>query len=209
MGVEGFHPPNKNSGRNMTNNSEKIISLLSSMYLCKPRKGAIENWKILFAEDVPDFMPGLKDSINGIDSDSEEQLSDLLWEYTRLFIGPYKLPCPPWESVYTSGKRLMMQEAYDEVRNLYNEVGLKIDQPNIMPDHIGAELNFLGVLYSKISDDHKKRPYYKDIAKRFLDEHLKRWIPQFTLDMEEAANLKFYKALAKVTRDFIIAVLAK
>jgi TorA maturation chaperone TorD len=99
----------------------------------------------------------------------------------------------------------MMQEAYDEVRNLYNEVGLKIDQPNIMPDHIGAELNFLGVLYSKISDDHKKRPYYKDIAKRFLDEHLKRWIPQFTLDMEEAANLKFYKALAKVTRDFIIA----
>ena len=189
----------------MTNNSEKILSLLSSMYLCKPTKGAIENWKILFAEDVPDFMSVLKESINGIDSDSEEQLSDLLWEYTRLFIGPYKLPCPPWESVYTSGKRLMMQEAYDEVRNLYNEVGLKIDQPNIMPDHIGAELNFLGVLYSKISDDHKKRPYYKDIAKRFLDEHLKRWIPQFTLDMEEAANLKFYKALAKVTRDFIIA----
>jgi TorA maturation chaperone TorD len=79
----------------MTNNPEKISSLLSSMYLCKPTKGAIENWKILFAEDVPDFMSGLKESINGIDSDSEEQLSDLLWEYTRLFIGPYKLPCPP------------------------------------------------------------------------------------------------------------------
>jgi TorA maturation chaperone TorD len=149
-------------------------------------------------------MSGLKESINRIDSDSEKQLADLLWEYTRLFIGPYKLPCPPWESVYTSGKRLMMQEAYDEVRDLYSEVGLKIDHPNIMPDHIGTELNFLAVLYIKISDDHEKRPYYKDIAKRFLDEHLKRWIPQFTLDMEEAANLKFYKALAQVTKDFIM-----
>jgi TorA maturation chaperone TorD len=185
--------------------SEKILGLFSSMYLCKPTKAAIENWKILLAEEVPDFMSGLKESINRIDSDSEKQLADLLWEYTRLFIGPYKLPCPPWESVYTSGKRLMMQEAYDEVRDLYSEVGLKIDHPNIMPDHIGTELNFLAVLYIKISDDHEKRPYYKDIAKRFLDEHLKRWIPQFTLDMEEAANIKFYKALAKVTRDFITA----
>jgi len=185
--------------------SEKILGLFSSMYLCKPTKAAIESWKILLAEEVPDFMSGLKESINRIDSDSEKQLADLLWEYTRLFIGPYKLPCPPWESVYTSGKRLMMQEAYDEVRDLYSEVGLKIDHPNIMPDHIGTELNFLAVLYIKISDDHEKRPYYKDIAKRFLDEHLKRWIPQFTLDMEEAANIKFYKALAKVTRDFITA----
>ena len=203
MGGKDFHPPHQNSGPDMTD-SEKILGLFSSMYLCKPTKAAIENWKILLAEEVPDFMSGLKESINRIDSDSEKQLADLLWEYTRLFIGPYKLPCPPWESVYTSGKRLMMQEAYDEVRDLYSEVGLKIDHPNIMPDHIGTELNFLAVLYIKISDDHEKRPYYKDIAKRFLDEHLKRWIPQFTLDMEEAANLKFYKALAQVTKDFIM-----
>jgi TorA maturation chaperone TorD len=184
---------------------EKILSLLSSLYVCKPTKEAIQNWKILLNGEVPDFMKDLKSAMDAIDPKSEQQIEDLLWEYTRLFIGPYKLPCPPWESVYTSGKRLMMQEAYDEVRDLYNEVGLKIDHPNIMSDHIGAELNFLAVLYSKISDDHEKRPYYKDIAKRFLDEHLKRWTPQFTLDMEEAANIEFYKALAKVTRDFITA----
>ena len=185
--------------------SEKILGLFSSMYLCKPTKAAIENWKILLAEEVPDFMSGLKESINRIDSDSEKQLADLLWEYTRLFIGPYKLPCPPWESVYTSGKRLMMQEAYDEVRDLYSEVGLKIDHPNIMPDHIGTELNFMAILLQKMSNEPGRRLYYMDMAKRFLDEHLKRWIPQFTLDMEEAANIKFYKALAKVTRDFITA----
>jgi len=182
---------------------EKILSLLSSLYVCKPTKEAIQNWKILLNGEVPDFMKDLKGAMDAIDPHSEQQMEGLLWEYTRLFIGPYKLPCPPWESVYTSGNRLMMQEPYDEVRDLYRELGLKIDHPNIMPDHIGAELNFLAVLYSKISDDREKRPYYKDIAKRFLDEHLKRWTPQFTLDMEEAADFALYKALAQVTREFI------
>ena len=183
---------------------KRTLSLLSSMYLCKPTKGAIENWKILLAEDLPGFMSGLKESMDGIDPDSDEQLSDLLWEYTRLFIGPYKLPCPPWESVYTSGKRLMMQEAHDEVQGFYHELGLKIDNPDIMPDHIGAELNFLAVLYEKMDGNPEKGSYYTNLAKRFLDEHLMKWIPQFTLDMEEATSSPFYKSLAQVTRDLML-----
>ena len=183
----------------------KIFNLLSSMYLCKPTREAIQNWKTLLDENVPDLMLGLKGAIDEIDQNSEQELEDLLWEYTRLFVGPYKLPCPPWESVYTSAKRLMMQEAYDEVQGLYNELGLKMGDPNIMPDHIGAELNFLAVLFGNLHNNPGKRVYYKDIAKRFLDEHLMRWLPQFISDMEEAANLKFYKALAQVTKDFINA----
>ena len=183
----------------------KVFNLLSSMYLCKPTKEAVENWKALFSENVPDPLLKLKDAIDKIDLHSDQELEDLLWEYTRLFVGPYKLPCPPWESVYTSAKRLMMQEAYDEVQDLYNELGLKMGDPNIMPDHIGAELNFLAVLFRNLHNNPGKRVYYKDIAKRFLDEHLMRWLPQFISDMEEAANLKFYKALAQVTKDFINA----
>ena len=98
-----------------------------------------------------------------------------------------------------------MQETHDEVQCFYHKMGLKINNPDMMPDHIGAELNFLVVLYNKISNDHKKSPYYKDIAKRFLDEHLMKWVPQFTLDMEEAAGSPLYKALAHLTREFIIS----
>ncbi len=182
----------------------KISGLLSNIYLCKPTEEAIKNWKVLLSEDVPDSIVELKDAIDGIDLNSEQEFEDLLWEYTRLLIGPYKLPCPPWESVYASPKRLMMQEAYDEVRDLYDEIGLAINNPDIMPDHIGAELNFLAVLYERINTDPEKKIYYMDVARRFLDEHLKRWIPDFTLDMEEAAVSRFYKALARVTRDFIM-----
>lgn len=187
----------------MTIDFQRILNLLSSMYLCKPTREAIENWRTVLSEEVPDFMLGLKDAIDRIDPHSERELEDLLWEYTRLFIGPYKLPCPPWESVYTSGRRLMMQEAYDEVQGFYNEVGLKIDNPNIMPDHIGAELNFLAILPQKMISEPEKRLYYAEMAKKFLDEHLMRWIPQFVQDMEKTADSLFYKTLAKVTRDFI------
>lgn len=188
----------------MTIDSAKIFALLSNLYLCKPTKEALQNWKALLSESVPDSLSRLKDAIDKIDLYSEQEIEDLIWEYTRLFIGPYKLPCPPWESVYTSGKKLMMQEAYDEVQDFYSEVGLEIGNPNIMIDHIGAELNFLGILHKKMDVDPEKRLYYRDIAKRFMDEHATRWIPQFTADMEQAAVSKLYKALAQVTRDFIM-----
>ncbi len=182
----------------------KILGLLSSLYVCKPTKEAIKNWKASLSDDVPNSLSRLKDALDKIDLNSGQEFEDLLWEYTRLFIGPYKLPCPPWESVYTSGKRLMMQEAYDQVQDFYSEVGLKVGNPNIMTDHVGAELNFLAVLHEKMEGDHEKRSYYVDIGKRFMDEHVMRWIPQFTQDMEEAADLRLYKTLAQATRDFVM-----
>ena len=182
----------------------KVCKLLSNMYLCSPTKRAIENWKSLLSEDIPDFMLDFKNAIDAIDINSKQELEDLLWEYTRLFIGPYKLPCPPWESVYTSSKKLMVQEAYDEVRDFYKELGLTVNDPDIMPDHIGVELNFISVLFEKMNDESERRLYYMDIANRFIDEHLMKWVPQFTQDMENAANSSFYKTLAQVTKNFIM-----
>lgn len=156
------------------------------------------------AQDTPDSLAGLKEELDKLNLSSEPELEDLLWDYTRLFIGPYKLPCPPWESVYTSPKRLMMQEAYEAVQDFYEEAGLALDNPDIMADHIGAELNFLAVLCEKMKNEPDKKDYYMKMTQRFLDEHPRQWIPQFTSDLENAANFEFYKALARVTRDLII-----
>ena len=157
----------------------------------------------MFSEAVPEILSDLKDALDQIDMASDSELEDLLWEYTRLFIGPYKLPCPPWESVYTSPKRLMMQEAYDEVRDYYNKAGLTVNNQGIMADHIGAELNFLAVVLQKANSDPEKEQYYRDLASGFLAEHIIKWIPQFAQDMENAADISFYKTLATVTRSMI------
>ncbi|MBF0556814.1 MAG: molecular chaperone TorD family protein [Nitrospirae bacterium] len=182
----------------------RVVSLLSSMYLCKPSGTAIEKWKMVLAGDTSLFLWDMKEALKEIDTESKKGLEDILWDYTQLFIGPYKLPCPPWESVYTSAKRLMMQEAHDEVQNFYNEAGLAMNTPGIMPDHIGAELNFLALLLQDAGVEPEKGQNFHALAKRFLEEHLRGWILKFTGDMENAADTFFYRALARVTRNFIM-----
>ncbi len=181
----------------------KVCDLLSNMYLCKPDRETLAKWRTLLSEDIPNILLDLKNAVNKVDMACNKEFEDLLWEYTRLFIGPYKLPCPPWESVYTSPKRLLMQEAYDEVRSYYNKVGLTINDQEIMADHIGAELNFLAVLLRKASNEPTKQLYYRDLAKKFVTEHIMKWIPQFARDMEAVVELRLYKALAKTTLKFI------
>ena len=190
----------------MITDVSNAVSLLSIMYLCKPSKEVLENWKILLAENTSPLLHDLTNAINKIDTNSDRELEDLLWEYTRLFIGPYKLPCPPWESVYTSPKRLIMQEAAAEVQNIYRGTGLTINSRDIMPDHIGTELNFLSILFQRINTVVGGTNDYIKIAEKFLNEHLMKWVPQFTRDMEEAADVLFYKALARVTRNVLVSI---
>lgn len=180
----------------------EAAALLGSIYLCTPSREALENWKKALAEDTSIFLADLKKAINGIDLNSENEVENLLSEYTRLFIGPYKLPCPPWESVYTSPKRLMMQDAAGQVRKLYGEAGLSINTDEVMPDHISAELGFLAFLLQKMhsgdgGDD------CLEIREKLLNDHLLKWMPDFIKDMEEAAETFFYKALARATREVI------
>lgn len=184
----------------------EAIELLSSMYLCKPSREVIENWKRALAEDSSIFLADLKKATIDIDVASEKDMEELLWEYTRLFIGPYKLPCPPWESVYTSPKKLMMQDAADQIMRLYEEAGLAINTADIMPDHIGAELNFLAVLLQRMQSEKDGNEGYMRITEKLLNDHLLKWMPDFTRDMEEAAETLFYKELARATRkvmDFV------
>jgi TorA maturation chaperone TorD len=186
----------------MTTPSE-ALSLLSSMYLCKPSREALKNWKTALSGESSLFLDELKKSLNEIDTTSETELEELLWEYTRLFIGPYKLPCPPWESVYTSPKRLMMQDAAVQVQELYEQAGLSINTAEVMPDHIGAELNFLAVLLERTHSEINSKSKQVDMTEKLLNEHLLTWSPNFTRDMENAAETPFYRALARATRKVI------
>ena len=180
-------------------NPAVTLNLLSSMYLCKPSAQAIVGWTSLLSEDPPAYLWQLKHALDGIDPAWEDTMESLLWDYTRLFIGPYKLPCPPWESVYTSQKKLMMQDAADDARRAYAELGLAVDDTSVMPDHIGAELSFLALVYERAGEKNWRQSDRIRIGDAFLNDHLKIWAPQFTADMEMATEAPLYKALAKTT----------
>lgn len=178
------------------------------MYLCKPTRETLNSWRQLLEEQPLSEAEALVTALIAIDLDSAEQLEEILWEYTRLFIGPHRLPCPPLESVYTSPKRLMMQEAYDQVKEFYVRAGVEMGCEQVMPDHIGAELNFLSVLFARISYKAEERQMYEKLADEFLAAHLRNWVPSFTEDMGKASESLLYKALATITNDAITQCVA-
>ena len=81
-------------------------------------------------------------------------ITELAVDYVRAFIGhgtdAYSAAYP-YESVYTSPKRLMMQEARDEVLAIYRSEGLdKLPSWKETEDHIALELEFMAVLGDRI-----------------------------------------------------------
>jgi TorA maturation chaperone TorD len=181
----------------------RLFALLSSMYLCKPSRESLANWRQLLEDEPLAEAEALRMALDAVNLGSEQELEDILWDYTRLFIGPHRLPCPPLESVYTSPKRLMMQEAYDEVREFYSRIGIEVGSADVMPDHIGAELNFLAILFDRMVAEPEKRLLFEELAEEFLSRHLRNWVPCFSADQEEAAETHFYKALARITREAV------
>lgn len=99
-----------------------------------------------------------------------------------------------------------MQEAAAEVQNIYRGAGLTINSRDIMPDHIGVELNFLSILFLRINTEIRGKNDYIKIAEEFLNEHLMKWVPQFARDMEQATDVLFFKALARVTRNVLVSI---
>lgn len=134
---------------------------------------------------------------------------NLVADYTYLFIGPDKLPSPPWESVYRGEKRLVFGEHTIQVRRAYREYKLQPGRLNQDPDdHIGYELDFMYQLNEKIIQRLKKGniPAIKKILisqRDFLNNHLSKWVQEFTQDMGKSARTDFFKGFAMILEGFI------
>lgn len=125
-------------------------------------------------EEAGDVLAGGEDAVGKLDAD-----------YTRLFVGPGKLPAPPWESVYRADGDLLFQESTLEVRQAYREAGFKAaGYPHEADDHVATELSFMVSLVDEASaaveaaDDERAHAFMTAQVK-FLQAHLTRWLPQF------------------------------
>jgi TorA maturation chaperone TorD len=83
---------------------------------------------------------------------------------------------------------------------MYREAGLTIPDTHIHADHIGCELNFLAVLCERAETESGPGKNAEETAERFLSEHLRKWVPAFSRDLEAAAEMDLYRELARATR---------
>jgi TorA maturation chaperone TorD len=96
-----------------------------------------------------------------------------------------------------------MQEAHDQVKAVYAEAGVELGGPNILADHVGAELNFLAILLERAEVGSTDGYACRQRFEQFCDRHLRSWIPRFTTDLEEATDTALYRALARATRNVV------
>jgi TorA maturation chaperone TorD len=143
------------------------------------------------------------------DAFSAEDAQDLLIDYTRLFLGPVDALAKPYGSVWLGTEKTLMQDSTMAVLAMYEEGGFDIAEDfRELPDHVAAELEFLYLLLFREnraieSGDLAAREEVAAVKKRFLDEHLGRWIVAFAAAMKAGAQCAFYRELADLTRRFV------
>ncbi len=137
---------------------------------------------------------------------SDFELESLKIDYTRLFIGPFKLLAPPYGSVYLEDNRIMAESTID-VGKWYEKEALNV-VINGPPDHIAMELEFMYYLAVKQIQATKEEnsqdiQLYQKKQKLFLYSHLAKWLPEFTENIQKHAQTEFYRKLAGLTDIFL------
>lgn len=156
-------------------------------------------------------MPVLEDTIKNFEASiNASDRTSLKAEYHRLFVGPYRLPAPPYASVYLESEPTIMGTSTLEVLRMYEEARFLLS-PSFkdLPDHVAVELEFMALLCEE-----ERRAWRRGglceaaklLAKEetFLREHLVRWIPHFSSRILSSTDSPFYRALASLLRDYVL-----
>ena len=141
-----------------------------------------------------------------------ESLHELSIDFSRCFFGDgidaYSAAYP-YESVYTSERRLMMEKARFEVLRIYRENGIdKTDAWKEGEDHIALEMEFERIICGRCVEalkagDEAEAYRLLSLQYDFLRNHLANWAPMMTRDLRKFANTKLYQGLAYLTDGFL------
>ena len=137
------------------------------------------------------------------------EIEPLKVDFSKLFVGPYKLFAAPYGSVYLESERKMMGDSTLDVKKKYREAGLDTAiNFKDAPDHITAELEFMHYLIFKeieafADSDMETTIGFIQKQKFFLEDHLMAWVPEFASNIVEHAETPFYQNLAKTTKSFL------
>lgn len=173
-------------------------------------EGFIESFP--FIEENKEIREGVSKVatfLEGHDLTSEEDYDSLHWDYTRMFIGPDKLPAPLWESAYLNKDRLLFQEVTLNVRQAYLKYQfLPKYFRQEADDHLGLELDFMYQLSNQALECLKSQEYtrFSEVLRDqrdFLQEHLLKWVSDLADKILANAKLDFYPGMAEILKGYL------
>lgn len=167
-----------------------------------------EVWGALELDEAPagHFADGLS-PYSGRDAD--EVLHELRRDNTRMFLtdrplienseGPWRKKSEGIEVV-----ALMVNSYSTEVSDFMRYCGVvKAAGYNDCVDFIENECDFAGFLADGPAYLAEHGMDAADLLDRFMDEHMKKWVPGFCDDVERFAETPYYQSLARLMRAFM------
>lgn len=197
-------------------NRENLYRFLGRLYKVEVDQQLLEQMKTMnfpvecCESQLSEGYRILKEYIGNYCSDP---LNDLAVDYAKVFLGAgisEGSAAFPYESVYTSKKKIMMQEARDEVMAIYAAKGLSKDNEitDSFEDNIALELEFMAFLCHEtqgLLETQKEEELLSSLKEQmdFLNQHLLNWVPRFCNDIEKYADTNFYKGIGKITNGYL------
>ncbi len=143
------------------------------------------------------------------DSGTRQQIA-VDYAHTFLGAGSYeKITAPPYESVFTSEERLLMQDARDAVLVWYRGEGLDLPSENTTPeDHAGFELQFMATLIERAQQaaeegDEARLAELVDKQAGYYREHMANWLPALAKAIDDNCETDFYHGFACLVRGLV------
>lgn len=149
------------------------------------------------ALDEPELQAAIESLEQSLSEPSDLNLEE---EYTFLF--QRQTAASPYEGSYLVQSFFMQPQMLADVGAFYSAFGFQV--AGDLQDHWGAELEFMAVLCLKEVYAHEQGwaeqvETCAQARRRFLGEHLGRWLPVFAARVRDNARLPFYPALTELT----------
>ncbi|MCL5976913.1 MAG: molecular chaperone TorD family protein [Nitrospirae bacterium] len=120
-------------------------------------------------------------------------------DFAHIFLSPggHLLPYESFYNYPLGEKPGLWGKATEEVQLFYSSAGIMMDEDiSLIPDHISAEMLFMSYLIEN---------GISELQKKFLEEHLVKWIPEYCNEFQKYAGTVFYKEVANILKEFILS----
>ena len=193
-----------------------VYSLLSGAFRDEPSRSLLDYIESN-TEQIRDFFDSCKEprsaqcaqgweQLTGYNTHDRENLLPLCKEFGFLFLNPRGVH--PFESVYRSFKKQLMDKPWVQVKNFYQSTGMiKGGNEEHLEDHASVELGFmahLALMSAQVSsEDPGEALNLLKIQEDFLTQHLLCWLPDLCRDIQARDSVPFYHSIARICENWV------
>lgn len=130
------------------------------------------------------------------------QIGDLQTEHRRVFTNVITLDCPPYETLFGNDHVFAQSHVMGDIAGFYKAFGVELSKDvHERLDHLSVELEFMHFLtykesYSRCHDGMDKTDIVVDAQKKFLRNHIGRWVPLFCRMLSKKSDTGLFKLIA-------------